>query len=36
MKLLLVSHNSALTGAPKVIFQIAKEFTKQQDVTLVT
>ncbi|MGD1898125.1 MAG: sulfotransferase [Phormidesmis sp.] len=36
MKLLFVSHNATLTGAPKVIFQIAKEFSKQHDVTLVT
>ena len=35
MKLLFVSHNATLTGAPKVIFQIAKEFSKQHDVTLM-
>lgn len=36
MKILFVSHNATLTGAPKVIFQIAKRFSVDHDVSLVT
>lgn len=36
MKIIFVSHASSLTGAPKVLFELAKIFASQHDVILAT
>ncbi len=36
MKIIFVSHASSLTGAPKVVFELAKIFASQHEVILAT
>lgn len=36
MKIIFVSHASSLTGAPKVVFELAKIFASQHEVILIT